>query len=81
IPKTAIDAVAPTLEASSARNLRRRLLIKKLDKAEKLIERLEQDLLPFFDNLMDAVVRERVHDVARQLIRVSERLDGVVSGR
>ena len=81
IPKTAIDAVAPTLEASSARNLRRRLLIKKLDKAEKLIERLEQDLLPFFDNLTDAVVRERVHDVARQLIRVSERLDGVVSGR
>lgn len=81
IPKTAIDAVAPTLEASSARNLRRRLLIKKLDKAEKLIERLEQDLLPFFDNLTDAVVRERVHDVARQLIRVSERLDGVVSRR
>jgi len=81
IPKTAIDAVAPTLEASSARNLRRRLLIKKLDKAEKLIDRLEQDLLPFFDNLTDAVVRERVHDVARQLIRVSERLDGVVSRR
>ncbi|TRY23281.1 hypothetical protein FOI68_21525 [Brevibacillus sp. LEMMJ03] len=81
IPKTAIDAVAPTLEASSARNLRRRLLIKKLDKAEKLIDRLEQDLLPLFDNLTDAVVRERVHDVARQLIRVSERLDGVVSRR
>ena len=81
-PKRTIDAVSPIFEDdANAVNVRKRLFMDQVRKAEKQIDSVCRNLVPFFDLIIDhpdAIIREEMNSLLQKIEDLNSQLEEVV---
>jgi len=84
-PKRTIDAVAPIFnDDANAVNVRKRLFMDQVRKAEKQIDSVCRNLVPFFDLIIDhpdAIMREEMNSLLQKIEDLNSQLEEVVEWR